>query len=539
MDSAHPGALPPQPALQRGSSFLPSFLPSSALKHGLPRNSFKLKSRPSSAQPPSCLSRPSSCLARPGFFTRPSSAASLGAPPAAPLADAQQRGADPKQIAAALVARGHAASARGDLRAALALYSRAISLHASEAEYYTTRALLYRKLDRWYEAIADYAQARRLEARGEARGEAWRPAVVTRASSAALGEAEGAPAREVLKALGTRTSLRTAADAAALSAAAGGAAVFAEFDEKERQKLCAVAEGTTLAAGQTVDLRLLKGQACVVCFGRLTAAAAGEGTAHTTLGPSDEFGGSSFLAEPTSSADDCLVADCFTGFLQLSDSLLAEAHANKGAEVVRFVQSVPMLASLPTEKLARLVASLQTRRHKRGEVIFAQGETPQGLCILREGRCAVTRTLTAAPGEREREIRLDTMLPRDTFGGDSVLQGTLRNHASVVAETDVVVLHVPRSEFGANLLSDEALRALQLNNKLSRPSDEVLRNRHETEQAWRRAKQRYIREVLHEAKETKLVKHRLTRNPNMLPSSSFESSSRKTRYKTSAWNNTT
>ena len=44
------------------------------------------------------------------------------------------------------------------------------------------------------------------------------------------------------------------------------------------------------------------------------------------------------------------------------------ASSSQGADIVAFIQTVPMLASLPTDKLARLVASLHARRYKRGEV---------------------------------------------------------------------------------------------------------------------------------------------------------------------------
>eukprot|EP00966_Prymnesium_polylepis_P287748 6646314-Prymnesium_polylepis.1 len=108
--------------------------------------------------------------ARPGYLTRPPSSAKLGlgggASDANP-ADAQQRGADPKQIAATLHARGNAAHERGDLLAAVGLYKRAISLDSSNAAYYSARALAFRKLNRWNEAIADYSIARRIEQRSE------------------------------------------------------------------------------------------------------------------------------------------------------------------------------------------------------------------------------------------------------------------------------------------------------------------------------------------------------------------------------------
>jgi len=239
----------------------------------------------------------------------------------------------------------------------------------------------------------------------------------------------------------------------------------------------------------------------------------------SSLLPAAEFGNSSFLPETDPIYGTTVTAARASGYLLLSDAELHAAQAQKGNEIVAFIQSVPMLSSLPTDKLARLVASLHTRRYKRQEVVFEQGETPQGLGIVREGRCGVMRTIPfqTRHGERERQMRLDTLLPRDTFGGDSVLQGALRNHASVVAETDVTMLHVPRSEFGPNLLSDEALRILQLNTKLYRPSDEMLRKRYENEHSWRIAKQHYIREVIQESKDQKIINNRLSRNPNLLP----------------------
>ena len=60
--------------------------------------------------------------------------------------DAQQRGADPKLVAAVLFTRGNEAQERGDLAAAVGLYKRAISLNAAEAAYYSARALAFRKL---------------------------------------------------------------------------------------------------------------------------------------------------------------------------------------------------------------------------------------------------------------------------------------------------------------------------------------------------------------------------------------------------------
>ena len=204
--------------------------------------------------------------------------------------------------------------------------------------------------------------------------------------------------------------------------------------------------------------------------------------------------------------------------LCVSDEAIKAAQAEEGAAVVSFVETVPVLASLPAEKLARLVSSMQPRRYPRGAVIFVQGDTPQGLGIVREGRCSVSR-MVDLDGRRQRSMRVDSLLPRDTFGGDAILQGALRNYASVTAETDVAMLHLPRHEFSASLLSDEALRLLQLNMKLTKPDDDMLRARYEREAEWRSFKQRYIKAVVSESRDRRLNLHRKSGIPALVPRS--------------------
>ena len=94
--------------------------------------------------------RPKSAGARPagaGYLTRPPSGAAKrgwgGEKADEDAQDAQQRGADPKQVAAALFARGEAEHERGDLHAAVGLYKRAISLDSTVEGYYSARALAY------------------------------------------------------------------------------------------------------------------------------------------------------------------------------------------------------------------------------------------------------------------------------------------------------------------------------------------------------------------------------------------------------------
>ena len=90
-------------------------------------------------------------------------------------------------------------------------------------------------------------------------------------------------------------------------------------------------------------------------------------------------------------------------------------------------------------------------------------------------------------------------MPRDTYGGDAILHGTLRSTTSLLAETDVSVLFMPRADFSPGHLTEEAMRMLKLDSKLYRPNDELLLQRHYQELEWDRAKRHYVRLVIEES----------------------------------------
>ena len=178
--------------------------------------------------------------------------------------------------------------------------------------------------------------------------------------------------------------------------------------------------------------------------------------------------------------------------------------------------SVPMFHKLPWERLLRMVRLLEPHSFGHGEVIVRQGETPQGLYIVHDGRCTVQRELTVEDGNgrsRVRLMHLETLMPRDTYGGDAVLHGVLRSPTSLVAETDAQVLFMPRHDFTPAHLTEEALRMLKLNAKLYRPNDELLLQRHFQELEWDRAKRTFVREVLRESKDKRQVAILQSRNP--------------------------
>ena len=94
-----------------------------------------------------------------------------------------------------------------------------------------------------------------------------------------------------------------------------------------------------------------------------------------------------------------------------------------------------------------------------------------------------------------------------------VLHGVLRSQTSLVAETDAMILFMPRHDFTPAHLTEEALRMLKLNAKLYRPNDELLLQRHFQELEWERAKRTFVREVLRESKDQRQMQVLQSRNP--------------------------
>ena len=68
------------------------------------------------------------------------------------------------------------------------------------------------------------------------------------------------------------------------------------------------------------------------------------------------------------------------------------------------------------------------RQFAHGEVIVRQGETPQGLFVVFDGRCTVTRELAIHEGGRTRmrQMHLETLMPRDTCATRAPANGNQR-----------------------------------------------------------------------------------------------------------------
>jgi CRP-like cAMP-binding protein len=96
---------------------------------------------------------------------------------------------------------------------------------------------------------------------------------------------------------------------------------------------------------------------------------------------------------------------------------------------------------IPTELQELIVRRSVVRTYGRGEVIYRQDSAPKGLCAVLEGRVRFVRTL---PGGEERLFHVGE--PGFWFGEFAIL-GAGRTLLTVVGDTDVHVLVLPKAQF--------------------------------------------------------------------------------------------
>jgi CRP/FNR family transcriptional regulator, cyclic AMP receptor protein len=112
------------------------------------------------------------------------------------------------------------------------------------------------------------------------------------------------------------------------------------------------------------------------------------------------------------------------------------------------LESVPLFRDLDEEQLATLAAGLRTRRYRRGEVIFHQGDPGDALLIILSGRVKIS-----SPSETGVEAILATLRPGEFFGSLALLDGSPRSaSATAVEATETLIL--PRDRF-RQLVNDE------------------------------------------------------------------------------------
>jgi CRP/FNR family transcriptional regulator, cyclic AMP receptor protein len=105
------------------------------------------------------------------------------------------------------------------------------------------------------------------------------------------------------------------------------------------------------------------------------------------------------------------------------------------------VGGVPLFHDLPEADLDMLASALRTRRYRRGEVIFHQGDPGDALHILLTGRVKIW----SQSGSGVQAI-LSTLRPGEFFGSLALLDGAPRSASATAAEaTETLIL--PRDRF--------------------------------------------------------------------------------------------
>ena len=115
-------------------------------------------------------------------------------------------------------------------------------------------------------------------------------------------------------------------------------------------------------------------------------------------------------------------------------------HADPGT-LRAALEAVPLFRDLEPDDLAMLVGSVRTRRHRRGEVIFHQGDPGDGLHIILSGRVKIS-----SPSDTGVEAIFATLRPGEFFGSLALLDGAPRSaSATAIEATETLIL--PRERF--------------------------------------------------------------------------------------------
>lgn len=103
------------------------------------------------------------------------------------------------------------------------------------------------------------------------------------------------------------------------------------------------------------------------------------------------------------------------------------------------LDAVPLLAHLPPQERARVVAAGHARHIARGEVLFHEGDAAEALFAVREGRCKLVRTSPAG-----KELLLHLVEAGQSFA-EAALFGQVTYPATAVALERTRLWCLPRA----------------------------------------------------------------------------------------------
>ena len=130
------------------------------------------------------------------------------------------------------------------------------------------------------------------------------------------------------------------------------------------------------------------------------------------------------------------------------------------------------MKALTTEELMRISACKTSKKVKRGETIFEEGETLKGVYCIRDGVCKLTKL---SPNGKDQIVKL---VVKGELLGQRSLVGSDSTNLSAVALNDMEVCFIPKDEIIQDLQKsrDFSLDLLQQMAADLRESDNVIVN---------------------------------------------------------------
>jgi len=115
--------------------------------------------------------------------------------------------------------------------------------------------------------------------------------------------------------------------------------------------------------------------------------------------------------------------------------------ASMSDDVERVLRLATIFRGLQPEDRQRLAAVTRLQGFRRGEAVFAEGETPQSICIIVSGRVKVSKMTRAG-----KDVILEIFGAGDPIGAVAAYEGQ-PYPASAFALEDTTTLQVPREAF--------------------------------------------------------------------------------------------
>src|SRR4051812_21400984 len=104
----------------------------------------------------------------------------------------------------------------------------------------------------------------------------------------------------------------------------------------------------------------------------------------------------------------------------------------------QFMAGVSPFNAIPVKELDRMVMLSQEKSYKKGETIFAEGDTADSVWVLKEGRIQIFKY-----SSNGRPLAIESVGPKDLFGTLCRLGGNGRNYpCTAVTATDCSVIRI-------------------------------------------------------------------------------------------------